>query len=197
MNSRNFNTSIKPIVFLLCLLPALVLAIRLWLDKLGANPIDAIADSTGEWTLRFLLIALLMTPLQKFLKWRWPTHIRRMLGLFAFFYATLHLITYLWLDQFFEWGEIWRDIVERPFIAAGVAAYLLLVPLALTSNKPAMRMLGKRWKPLHRLAYIATLLGVLHYWWMASGKSDVSEPMVYALLLGLLLLVRVRLPTRT
>ena len=179
---------LKPLVFVLCLLPLAVLAWQGYTERLGANPIEAVTHATGEWSLRFLLLTLLMTPLRRWTGWSWPLRIRRMLGLFAFFYATLHLFTYLWLDQFFEWREIALDILDRPFITVGMLAYALLVPLAATSNRLAIRRLGRRWKTLHRLAYVAPALGVLHFWWLV--KADVREPLVYGAALMLLLLLR-------
>ncbi|VAW83216.1 Protein-methionine-sulfoxide reductase heme-binding subunit MsrQ [hydrothermal vent metagenome] len=178
----------KPLVFLLCLLPVLMLAWLLYTNQLGANPIEEIANTTGEWTLRFLLITLLATPLKRLFSWRWPIRVRRMLGLFAFFYASLHLATYLWLDQFFDWGEIWLDILDRPFITVGMLAFVLLLPLALTSNHTMVRRLGRNWKRLHRLAYIIPLLGVIHYWWLV--KADILAPLLYGVVLAGLLGLR-------
>jgi sulfoxide reductase heme-binding subunit YedZ len=183
---------IKPLLFVLCLFPAGLLGWQFFTDQLGANPIEAITRGTGEWTLRLLLITLLMTPLKRFAGWYWPIRVRRMLGLFAFFYACLHLTTYLWLDQFFYWHEIWLDILDRPFITVGMLAFVLLVPLAVTSNRFSVKKLGRNWKRLHRLAYVIPVLGVLHFWWLV--KADVLEPLLYSVLLGTLLLVR--LPER-
>jgi sulfoxide reductase heme-binding subunit YedZ len=180
---------LKPLGFLVCLLPAMIVVWQAYANRLGANPIEAITHHTGEWTLRFLLITLAMTPLKRWFGWVWPIRIRRMLGLFAFFYACLHLMTYLWLDQFFLWGEIWLDILDRPFITVGMLAFVLLVPLAATSNRYMTRKLGKNWKRLHRLAYVIPVLGVVHFWWLV--KADVLEPLVYALLLAVLLLQRI------
>ncbi|VAW82612.1 Protein-methionine-sulfoxide reductase heme-binding subunit MsrQ [hydrothermal vent metagenome] len=182
------NIWLKPLVFILGLLPAAVLGWQLYADRLGANPIDEIADATGEWVLRLLLLTLLMTPLRRAFGWAWPVRVRRMLGLFAFFYASLHLLIYLWLDQFFMWGEIWLDIVDRPFISVGMLAFVLLLPLAVSSNKFMVKRLGKQWRRLHRLAYVIPALGVLHYWWLV--KADVFEPLIYGLLLVVLLLFR-------
>ncbi len=181
---------LKPVVFAVCLLPLAILAWQLYAGLLGANPIDEVADSTGEWALRFLLIALTATPLKRLFGWTWTIRIRRMLGLYAFFYASLHLFTYLLLDQFFDWGEIWLDILDRPFITVGMLAFVLLLPLAITSNKSMMRRLGRNWKRLHRLAYIIPALGVLHFWWLV--KADVLEPLVYGVVLAVLLGSRVR-----
>ncbi len=184
---------LKPVVFIVCLLPLMVLGWQLYADLLGANPIDEVADSTGEWALRFLLITLLATPLKRLFGWTWTIRIRRMLGLYAFFYTSLHLFTYLWLDQFFDWGGIWLDILERPFITVGMLAFVLLLPLAITSNKIMMRRLGCNWKSLHRLAYIIPALGVLHFWWLV--KADVLEPFVYAFVLAALLMSRLKKAT--
>jgi sulfoxide reductase heme-binding subunit YedZ len=187
------STLIKPLLFMTCLLPAGLLGWQAYTDALGANPIEAITRGTGDWTLRFLLITLLMTPLKRLFGWYWPIRVRRMLGLFAFSYAVLHLSSYLWLDQFFDWHEIWLDILDRPFITVGMLAFVLLVPLAVTSNRFSIRKLARNWKRLHRLAYIIPVLGVLHFWWLV--KADVLEPLVYALLLGLLLALRLPRPT--
>ncbi len=181
----------KPLVFLACLLPLLWLAWRGWQGSLGANPIEMVTRDTGIWTLRLLLLTLTVTPLRKVSGWNGVIRVRRMLGLFVFFYASLHLLTYLWLDQFFLWEEIWFDIQERPFITAGFATFLLLLPLALSSPKAVMRWLGgKRWQQLHRLVYVAAVTGVVHYWWLV--KADVRSPQLYALLLVVLLAFRVR-----
>jgi sulfoxide reductase heme-binding subunit YedZ len=179
---------LKPVVFIFCLLPAVWVSWQFYAGQLGANPIDEVADASGEWTLRFLLITLLMTPLKRFAGWSWPIRVRRMLGLYAFFYACLHLTTYLWLDQFFDWGEIWLDILDRPFITVGMAAFVLLLPLALTSNRYMVKRLARNWKKLHRLAYLIPGLGVLHFWWLV--KADVLEPLVYAFLLLVVLILR-------
>ncbi len=183
-----FRPLLKPMVFLACLLPLGWLLWGFQADRLGANPIDEIADATGEWTLRLLLLTLAATPLKRLSGWAWPLRLRRMLGLFAFFYALLHLSTYLWLDQFFDWPEIGADILKRPFITVGMLAFALLLPLAATSNRAAVRRLGRNWKRLHRLAYLAPALGVLHYWWLV--KADVLAPLVYGTLLTLLLAAR-------
>ena len=179
---------IKPTVFTLCLLPLVWLTFALLTDRLGANPIESLTRDTGEWTLRFLLLTLTMTPLRRYAGWSWPLRIRRMLGLFAFFYVCVHLTTYLWLDQFFDWSEIWRDIVKRPFITAGMLGFLLLIPLAATSTNAMIRRMGRNWVRLHRLVYVIAVLGVLHFWWLV--KADVRAPLVYALLLTLLLSMR-------
>ncbi|MBU1190263.1 MAG: sulfoxide reductase heme-binding subunit YedZ [Gammaproteobacteria bacterium] len=179
---------IKPVIFILCLLPLAWLIFALLTDQLGANPIEELTRETGEWTLRLLLITLCMTPLRGMFGWTWPLRVRRMLGLFAFFYVCVHLTTYIWLDQFFDWNEILRDIYKRRFITVGMLAFVLLLPLALTSTNAMMKRLGKNWKRLHQLVYVIPALGVLHFWWVV--KADVRAPLVYAVILVLLLAVR-------
>lgn len=178
-------TRVKPFVFVLCLLPAAGLAHGAYFGTLGANPIEALTHGTGEWGLRLLLLTLSLTPAARLSGRAWLMGLRRMLGLFAFFYATLHLITYLWLDQFFLWREILLDIAERPFITVGMAAFVLLVPLAATSTRAMMRRLGPRWKPLHRLVFLSAALAVLHFLWLV--KADLQRPLIYAGVLALLL----------
>lgn len=181
---------IKPVIFFLSLFPLVLLVFRYYTNMLGANPVESITHQTGDWTLRFLLLTLTATPLRRFTSWSWPIRVRRMLGLFAFFYALLHLMTYFWLDQFFDWPEIWLDILDRPFVTIGMLGFLLLIPLAITSTNAMMKRLGKTWKKLHRLAYLIPVLGVIHFWWLV--KADIQEPLVYALLLGLLFAGRFR-----
>ncbi len=182
---------IKASLFLLCLLPLARLAVGLYEDSLGANPIEFITRDLGTWALNFLLLTLTITPLRKATGWHWLLRFRRMLGLYAFFYALLHLSSYLWLDQFFDWGEILKDIIKRPFITVGMLTFFLLLPLALTSNNAAIRYLGgKRWQRLHQLIYPLTICAVLHYWWLI--KLDVMLPGIYAGLLAALLMVRLR-----
>ncbi len=179
----------KPLVFVACLLPLAMLAWAGFEGRLGANPIETITHTTGDWTLRFLLITLAVTPLRRLSRWNRVIAFRRMLGLFAFFYGTLHLLTYVWLDKFFAWQDMLHDIAKRPIITAGVSALALMVPLALTSTAAAIRRLGgRRWRALHRLIYASASLGVLHYWWLV--KADVTRPATYACILILLLLVR-------
>ena len=186
---------IKPAVFILCLGPLAYLAWGVVTFNLGANPVDEITDRTGEWTLRFLLITLTVTPLRRLTGWNRLVRLRRMLGLFAFFYACLHFTTYIWLDQWFLWSEMLPDIAERPFITVGFSAFLLLIPLAVTSTNAMMRRLGRNWQRLHRLVYVIAALGVLHYLWLV--KKDLTAPLVYATLLGILLLYRVFTHLRT
>ncbi len=187
---RRAEPAFKLLLFFACLLPLFLLVWQGWCDLLGANPIEAITHDTGSWALRLLLLTLVVTPLRQITGWNGIMRIRRMLGLFAFFYASLHLITYLWLDQFFLWEEIWLDIEERPFITVGFAVFLLLVLLALSSPRVVMRWLGgKYWQRLHRIVYIAAIGGIVHYWWLV--KADERSPQLYALFLFVLLAVRV------
>lgn len=180
--------SIKGLLFLVCLLP---LAQLLWHALLGhaVNPIEDLTRGLGTWTLRFLLITLCVSPLRALGAPGWLLRLRRMLGLYAFFYACLHLLTYLWLDQFFDWGAIVRDIVKRPFITVGMLAFLLLLPLAITSTDGWIRRLKRSWGKLHRLVYVIAPLGVLHYLWLV--KRDLQSPLIYAAILAVLLLWRV------
>lgn len=180
---------LKPPLFLAGLLPLAGYAYGFFADTLGANPIEAVTRGLGTWALNFLLLTLVVTPARKYLGWVWLAPLRRMLGLFAFFYAVLHLVTYLWLDQFFDWHEIGRDLLKRPFIAAGMLTFALLVPLAATSNAYAVRRLGGRtWQRLHRLVYVAVMLAMLHFAWMV--KADIVRPAAYGLVAVALLLAR-------
>ena len=184
-----FSRVVKPFVFILLLIPALYLAWGMWQETLGANPLEAIIRSLGDWGLRILLLTLAVSPLRRLTGWGQILRLRRMLGLFAYFYVILHLLGYLWLDQFFDWAEIWRDIIERPFITIGMVTVVLLTPLAITSTKGWIRRLGKNWKRLHKLVYLIAILGVIHFFWMV--KLDISEPTLYAIVLALLLGERV------
>ena len=178
----------KAIVFALALVPLAKLAAGVFYfpEWLGANPAEFITRATGDWTLRFLLITLAITPLRKILAWPWLLRLRRMLGLFAFFYGVVHLSSYVAFDHVFDVVEIVKDIVKRPFITVGFTALLLMLPLAITSTAAMVKRLGaRRWLALHRLVYVIAPLGVLHFWWMV--KADVTEPAVYALILAVLL----------
>jgi len=180
---------IKPFVFLLCLVPFLHLVWHGWHEKLGANPVEAIAETTGDWTLIFLVITLAVSPLRKIAKQPWLIRFRRMFGLFAFFYACLHFTTYIWLDQNFDVSATLKDVAKRPFITAGFAAFVLLIPLALTSTAGWIRRLGgARWQRLHSLIYVAAIAGGVHYYWKV--KSDVRGPVLYLSIIGLLLAFR-------
>lgn len=176
---------IKPILFTVCLVPFIALVIGAVNNTLGTNPVETMTHETGEWTLRFLLLTLMITPLRRLSGKSWLIKLRRMLGLYAFFYACLHFITYIWFDQYFDWMEIVRDIPKRPFITVGFTAFVLLIPLAVTSNNKMMRRLKKNWVKLHRLVYVIAVLGVLHFLWLV--KADTLEPLIYASILLLLL----------
>lgn len=187
-SSRQIS-AIKLIVFLLCLVPAALLAWGTYADTLGANPIEAITRSSGEWTLRFLLITLMVTPLRRYSGLHWLLRLRRMLGLYAFAYGCAHLTTYVWLDQFFDFGAIALDILKRPFITVGFAAFVLMTPLALSSNSFMIRKLGgRRWQSLHCSVYAIAIMGVVHFWWLV--KKDLTWPIVYAIVLAILLGMR-------
>jgi len=180
---------VKPAVFAACLLPAALLVARGATGDLGANPISEITIQTGTWTLRLLLITLAVTPIRRFSGWNDAIRLRRMLGLFAFFYATLHFSTYFVLDHFFDLAQVVQDVGRRPFISAGSLAFVLLVPLAATSTAGMIRRLGgRRWRQLHRLVYASALAGVVHYLWLV--KADIREPIAYAVVLAVLLGVR-------
>lgn len=188
-------TWIKTGIFLVAMLPVAKLGIGACTDGLGANPIEKITRVTGYWTLTLLLITLTATPLRLMWKWHWPTRIRRMLGLFAFFYGSLHVLTYLILDQFFDWTAIAADIVERPYITVGFPSFILMIPLALTSSDRMIKRLGgKRWRWLHRLIYPIAIGGVAHYAWLV--KKDLTNPLIFgtllAILFGIQLLYRFR-----
>ena len=179
----------KIIVFLLCLVP---LAHLIWLaynNGLGANPIEFITHATGDWTLRFLLITLAITPVRRLTRRYWLIQYRRMLGLFAFFYVCLHLLTWVVIDKNFDVHEMLADIAKRRYITVGLLGFVLLLPLAVTSTQWAIRKLGRRWVALHRLIYFAAIAGVVHYWWLV--KADIRLPRLYALILAGLLLYRV------
>lgn len=180
---------VKPLVFVASLVPFALLVHDGVSNNLGANPVEAIRLYTGDWTLRFLLIVLAVTPLRRITGWNAILRLRRMLGLFAFFYACLHFVSYIWLDQHFMFDLIIEDVLDRPYITVGVLGFVLLIPLALTSTNGMVRRLGgKRWQRLHKLVYVIAIAGVIHFWWLV--KSDISEPLIYALLLTLLLGLR-------
>jgi sulfoxide reductase heme-binding subunit YedZ len=191
MTLRRILTSrrTKVPVFVLCLIPALLLAWRALNGDLSANPIEFITHWTGDWTIRFLCITLAITPLRKLLRLPELIRFRRMLGLFGFFYASLHFLTWFVLDKFFEWNEILKDVVKRPFITAGFTAFVLLIPLAVTSTTGWIRRLGgKRWQMLHRLIYVSACAGVVHYYWLV--KSDIRLPLLYGAIVTVLLAYR-------
>ncbi|QND83114.1 Protein-methionine-sulfoxide reductase heme-binding subunit MsrQ [Chromobacterium vaccinii] len=177
----------KALLFIVCLLP---LSRAAWIVLSGeaVNPVEFITRTTGTWTLVWLLATLSMTPLRRLSGQAWPLKCRRMLGLFAFFYASLHFTTYVWLDQFFDWHHILKDIAKRPFITVGFAAIVLMSPLALTSTQGWMRRLKRNWGKLHRLVYPVAILAVTHYWWLV--KKDITQPLIYAAALAVLLGLR-------
>ena len=178
----------KPLLFLLCLLPAFWLVYGAATDQLGANPAEALIRSTGDWTLRMLCVVLAVTPLRVLLKLSALARLRRMLGLYVYFYVVLHLLCYAWLDMGLDPGDIARDITRRPFILVGFTAFVLLTLLASTSWHRAIRALGAvRWQALHRLVYAVAVLAILHFFWMRAGKNNFAEVQVYAGVLGLLL----------
>jgi len=185
-----YQNIIRLILHLLCWLPLVRLIIDWQRDDLTANPIEFLTHSTGTWALVILLASLTITPLRKIRAFNWTIKLRKMLGLYAFFYVCLHFAIYIWFDHFFDWARIGEDIAKRPYITVGFAAFLMLVPLALTSNKFSIRKLtGKRWQQLHWLVYPAAICGVVHYYWLV--KADITEPMIYAAALAVLLGIRI------
>lgn len=179
----------KAVVFLICAIPAAQLALRAYHGELTANPVEFLQHFTGDWTLRFLLITLSVTPLRKLLNLPDLIRFRRMFGLFAFFYVCLHFLTYIGPDQAFDLSGMWKDVAKRRFITVGFLGFLLLIPLAITSTKGWIRRLGgKRWQTLHRLIYVIALCGVVHYYWLV--KSDHRLPLLYGAILSVLLLYR-------
>jgi sulfoxide reductase heme-binding subunit YedZ len=184
------TTQLKSAIFLLALVP---FARMVYLTLTGqlVEPLEFITRGTGDWTLYFLCITLGVTPLRKLSKWNWLVKLRRMLGLFAFFYAALHFTTFLWFDHFFDLQEMWKDVLKRPFITVGFIAFVLLVPLAVTSTNGMVRRLGgKRWQWLHRLVYVIAPLGILHFWWMKAGKHNFTQPIIFGVIVALLLGIR-------
>jgi sulfoxide reductase heme-binding subunit YedZ len=179
---------IKAGLFALCLVPFARLVYGAFANSLGANPIETITRSTGWWTLFLLMVTLSVTPLRRWASANWLLKLRRMLGLFAFFYAGLHFMTFVWFDHWFDVAEILKDVVKRPFVTVGFAAYLLLLPLAMTSTNRMVRRLGRNWQRLHQIVYVVAILGVVHFWWLV--KRDVTEPLMFALALVVLLGIR-------
>ena len=181
----------KPLVFALCLAPFVLVVTDAFelTGRLGANPVEEIQDRFGIWALRFIMITLAVTPLRRITGWNWLARFRRMFGLFTFFYVLMHFVTWLVLDQGLLLAAILEDLVERPFITIGFAALVLLAALAATSTNAARRRLGRRWQTLHNATYVIGMLGVWHYWWQV--KKDVTEPLIYAVILAVLLGARV------
>lgn len=195
MHPRNALThpAAKPVVFVLSLLPFAWLAWAAVSSNLGANPAEALVRSTGDWTLRFLCLTLAVTPVRTIANLPQLLRLRRMLGLFTYFYVVLHFLAYSWFDQGLDLAEIAKDIAKRPFILVGFTAFVLLTPLAATSFNRAVKALGaRRWQALHRLVYVIAVLGILHFFWMRAAKNNFAEVAVYAAILGVLLGWRVR-----
>ena len=188
LKATTFNNILKPTLFLLLLAPTIWLIAGLWLNTLGANPVEYILHTLGDWALRILLLTLLLSPLRRLLNWIQLIQLRRMMGLFTFYYASLHLLCYLWFEQSFNLSSVYSDVWDRPFILFGMTAFLFLIPLAITSTRNKMRQLGRRWKALHMLVYPAVIFGVVHFWWLV--KADTTEPLIYALLTFILLAER-------
>lgn len=186
---KEWLSRFRVIIFLLCLIP---LTRLIWLgvnDDLGANPVEFVERSTGYWALFMLLVTLSLSPIRLLTGRTWQLQYRRMLGLFMFFYACLHITTYVWLDYSFNWTDITKDIVKHPYVLVGATAFLLALPLAITSNNFMIRLLRERWKQLHSLVYLIAILGVVHFLWLV--KKDIREPMLYAVILALLLAIRI------
>ena len=179
---------VKAGLFALFLVPFARLVYGAFANSLGANPIETITRSTGWWTLFLLMVTLSVTPLRRWTRANWLLKLRRTLGLFVFFYASLHFMTFVWFDHWFDAAGILKDVVKRPFVTVGFAAYLLLLPLAMTSTDRMVRRLGRNWQRLHRLVYVIAVLGVVHFWWLV--KRDVTEPLMFALALVVLLGIR-------
>ena len=185
----NYRKGISIILHVLCWLPLVRLIVSYFNDDLTANPIEFLTHSTGTWALVIFLASLAITPLRKIRALNWIIKFRKMLGLYAFLYVCLHFAIYIWLDHFFAWARIVDDIAKRPYVTVGFAAFVMLVPLALTSNKFSIRKLtGKRWQQLHRIVYVAAICGVVHYYWLV--KADITQPAIYALILLVLFGVR-------
>jgi methionine sulfoxide reductase heme-binding subunit len=188
VNAWLLKPAVKPLVFVAALLPLAWLVYGAFANTLGANPAEAVIRGTGDWTLRFLCITLAVTPLRTTTGWHALARLRRMLGLFAFFYGVLHFLSYAWLDMGLVWADIVRDIPKRPFVLVGTAALLLMAPLAATSFNRAIKALGaKRWQALHKSVYAVVLLGLLHFFWMRAAKQNFAEVAVYAVVIALLL----------
>jgi len=181
---------LKALLFLLALVP-LARMVLLTVSGQLVEPLEFITRSTGDWTLYLLTLTLAITPLRRLTGWNWLIKLRRMVGLYVFFYALLHFLTFLWFDHFFDVVAMWKDVLKRPFITVGLIAFVLLIPLALTSNNAMIRRLGgKNWQRLHQLVYVIAPLAVLHFWWMKAGKHLLGQPILFGVVLGGLLLFR-------
>jgi methionine sulfoxide reductase heme-binding subunit len=182
---------IKAALFVLALVP-LARLVALTLTGHFVDPLEAITRGTGDWVLYLLCITLAVTPARRLTGWNWLVKLRRMAGLFAFFYAFLHFLAFLWFDHFFDLAAMWKDVLKRPFITVGFLAFVLLIPLAVTSTNGMIRRLGgKRWQWLHRLIYLIAPLGILHFWWMKAGKHNFTQPIIFGLIVAVLLGLRV------
>lgn len=186
---------VKPLVFALALVPLARLFVLGFADGLGANPVEFVTRSTGSWALIMLCATLAVTPLRRLSGWNSLIRLRRMLGLYSFFYAALHFTIFVWLEHWFDPVALFDDVLQRPFVTLGFVALLLMVPLALTSNQAMIRRLGRNWQALHRLVYVIAPLAVLHFWWHKAGKNDIGEPLMYGAAIALLLLARL-LPSK-
>jgi sulfoxide reductase heme-binding subunit YedZ len=183
-------SAIKAAIFVLGLIPVAKMA-YLTITQQLVEPLEHITRGTGDWVLYFLCITLAVTPLRRFTGWNWLARLRREIGLFAFFYVCLHFMTFVWFDHFFDLAEMWKDVLKRPFITVGFTAFVLLIPLAVTSTNGMMKRLGgKRWQWLHRLIYIIAPLGILHFWWMKAGKHDFQQPIIFGMIVAVLLGLR-------
>ena len=184
----------KIIVFILCLWPLVIISLNIYYDELGAEPVKKIMNHFGEWTLIFICLTLAMSPLKRFTSLAFWTKFRRMLGLFVFFYATIHLLTYIGLDYRFDWQPIFNDVLKKKFIFIGFSAWLLLIPLAATSSQKMINLLKQNWKKLHRIVYIIAIFGALHYIWLS--KTIFFKPLIYSAIIVVLLILRIRIKTR-
>ena len=185
---------LKPSVFILSLFPFLIITYKIFFNKLGPEPVKEITHFTGEWTLIFICLTLSMSPLKKFTKLSLWINFRRMLGLFVFFYATLHLLTYVGLDYRFDWQPIFDDVVKKKYVFIGFAAWILLIPLVITSSKKMVRLLKNNWKKLHRLVYVIAIFGCLHYIWLS--KTIFFKPLIYLIIIIVLLALRIKTKNR-
>ena len=181
---------LQPLLFVLALLPLARLFVLGFADALGANPVEFVTRSTGTWALVMLCITLSITPLRRLSGWNALVRLRRMFGLFAFFYACLHFAVFVWLEHWFDLMAMLTDVFERPFVTVGFLALLLMLPLAATSNQAMIRRLGRNWQVLHRLVYVIAPMAILHFWWHKAGKNDFVEPTIYGLIVTVLLLTR-------
>ena len=184
----------KIIVFILCLWPLVIISLNIYYNELGAEPVKKIMNHFGEWTLIFICLTLAMSPLKRFTNLAFWTKFRRMLGLFVFFYATIHLLTYIGLDYRFDWQPIFNDVLKKKFIFIGFSAWLLLIPLAATSSQKMINLLKQNWKRLHRIVYIIAIFGALHYIWLS--KTIFFKPLIYSVIIVVLLILRIRIKTR-